>query len=81
VHEPRAFSQQDLEKVNQAILDNSPDLNGVSVAELKVTGKSKFVSTGEIIQPANQFNPDWGGEVFANCLTHSCLALPCSSTF
>jgi nitrate reductase alpha subunit len=44
-------------------------VGGATIAELKKTGKSKFVGTGENIQPTNQFNPDWNGEGVLTSMT------------
>lgn len=63
------FGQKDAEKVAQAILDDSPNMDGVTVAELKKTGIKKFSATGENIQPTNQFSPDWKGDGILTSMT------------
>jgi DMSO reductase family type II enzyme molybdopterin subunit len=64
-----AFGQKDAEKVTQAILDDSPNLNGVKIADLKKKGIEKFSGTGENIMPTNQYNPDWKGEGVLTSMT------------
>ena len=64
-----AYGAKDAEKVNQAILDGSPNMNGVTVDELRKKGVEKFSSVGENMQPTNQFNPDWKGEGVLTSMT------------
>ena len=64
-----AYGPKDAEKVTQAILDDSPNMNGVTIAELREKGVHKFSSVGENMQPTNQFNPDWKGEGVLTSMT------------
>ena len=64
-----AFGQKDIEKVTQAILDDSPNANGVTIETLKKNGIEKFSGTGENIQPTSQFNPDWDGNGVLTSMT------------
>ncbi len=63
------FGAKDIEKVTQTILDDSPNIAGVTIAELKEKGIAKFRSTGENIQPTNQYNPDWDGDGVLTSMT------------
>ena len=64
-----AYGAKDARKVTQAVLDASPSVGGVQVAELEQSGISKYVSTGDNTLPTATFNPDWHGEGVLSTLT------------
>ncbi|MBP6381406.1 MAG: molybdopterin-dependent oxidoreductase [Pseudomonadales bacterium] len=64
-----AFGPKDAKKVTQTILDDSPSVGGVQIAQLEKDGIHKFVSTGDNVLPTATFNPDWKGEGVLNTLT------------
>ncbi|MCG3170918.1 MAG: Dimethylsulfide dehydrogenase subunit alpha [Pseudomonadales bacterium] len=64
-----AFGPKDAPKVTQAVLDASPSVGGVSIADLERDGISKFVGTGDNVLPTATFNPDWKGEGVLSTLT------------
>jgi DMSO reductase family type II enzyme molybdopterin subunit len=64
------FGPKDAEAVTAAILDASPAAGGVSIAELKEKGISRYVSAGDNIAPTAIFNTDWNGEGVLNPFTY-----------
>ena len=64
-----AYGAKDARKVTQAILDASPSVGGVQIAELEKNGTHRFVSTGDNTLPTATFNPDWKGDGVLNTLT------------
>jgi DMSO reductase family type II enzyme molybdopterin subunit len=64
------YGPKDAEKVTQSIIDNSPSVAGMKIAELKKTGIEKFRNTGLNMSPSFMFNPDWKGEGVLSTLTH-----------
>ncbi|MBW1687677.1 MAG: molybdopterin-dependent oxidoreductase [Deltaproteobacteria bacterium] len=65
-----AYGPKDAEKVTQAVLDDSPSAQGMTVEGLKKTGIEKFRNTGLNISPTFLYNPDWKGEGVLSPLTH-----------
>ena len=64
------WGPKDAEKVTQAVLDDSPSAQGMTVEGLKKTGIEKFRNTGLNISPTFLYNPDWKGEGVLSPLTH-----------
>jgi len=64
-----AYGAKDARKVTQEILDASPSVGGVQIADLERSGTHKYVSTGDNTLPTATFNPDWKGQGVLNTLT------------